>query len=69
MEVVRKILLLMKIQNKIVKVVIRKCEITSYQKISSFGVKAFCRSMGHAKKILEPMSVTTNPFAFLVSIH
>lgn len=41
MEVVRKILLLMKMQNKIVKVVIRKCEITCYQKISFFGIKAF----------------------------
>lgn len=44
MEVVRNILLWMMIQNKIVKAVLRKCEITSYWKISSVGVKVFCRS-------------------------
>lgn len=45
MEVVRNILLCMMIQNKIVKVVIRKCQIDSHWKISSVGVKAFCRSL------------------------
>lgn len=45
MEVVRNILLWMMIQNKIVKVVMRKCEIACYWKISSVGVKAFRRSV------------------------